>query len=376
MSDSSHPPRAAALPSFNADLSQCSVSGLSSGAFMTVQLHLAHSSMFVGAGVIAGGPYRCAESFRAASPIAEDAYVQNALFICMNPLTPLTGPNAARLTTLAQETAAQGRIDPLSHLAGQRVYIFTGSQDKVVDSSVVRTTRQFYEMLGVAPDDILFVDDVPAGHAILTTNDEDNPLDVNRPPYINRWVRMQSWDILRHIYGPLQPPAERLSGRVIRFDQREFFGDEHRASMSAYGYAYVPRAVEEGAPCRVHVALHGCTQGYNYVTNTSGTLDTATEPPYGSRYYMTTGYNEIADTNNIVVLYPQAEGVDDGVVQNPDGCWDWFGYSCPDAQAPDYYSQDAIQIRAIHAMLQRLGGKAPAAAKKRPARSAVPSTAA
>jgi hypothetical protein len=351
-------PLASPLPSFNADLSQCSVSGLSSGAFMTVQLHVAHSSMFVGAGVIAGGPYRCAESFRAASVIAEDAYVQNALFICMNPLIPQVGPNAERLVKLAYETEAQKLIDPLSNLAGQKLYIFTGSEDKVVDSSVVRTTRQFYEKLGVAPQDILFVDDVPAGHAILTTNDEDNPLGVNAPPYINRWERMQSWDILRHIYGPLKPPSERLSGRIVRFDQREFFGNEMRASMSPYGYAYVPKAVEDGAPCRIHVALHGCTQGYAYVTFNSGKPDTATEPPYGNRYFTTTGYNEIADSNNIVVLYPQAQGLDNAEVQNPDGCWDWFGYSCPDAEAPDYYSQNAIQIRAIHAMLVRLGGKA------------------
>ena len=40
--------------------------------------------------------------------------------------------------------------------------------------------------------------------------------------------------------------------------------------------------------------------------------DIANNPPYGNRYFTTTGYNEIADTNQIVVLYPQAEGVDDG----------------------------------------------------------------
>lgn len=354
---SSSPP-AAPLPRFDADLTQCSVSGLSSGAFMTVQLHLAHSSMFVGAGVIAGGPYRCAESFRAASPIAEDAYVQNSLFICMNPLIPQAGPNAERLVAVARQTARDGLIDPLRHLADDRLYIFTGSEDAVVDSSVVNTTRQFYELLGVAPGNLRFVDDVPAGHAILTTNLEDNPLGVNQPPYINRLpgTRMQSWDILEHIHGPLNPPAERLSGRVLRFDQREFFGNERRACMSAYGYAYVPKAVEDGARCRIHVALHGCKQGYNYVDVVNGRADSANNPPYGNRYFTTTGYNEIADTNQIVVLYPQAEGLDDGDTQNPEGCWDWWGYSSTDASHPDYYSQQAIQIRAIHAMLQRLGG--------------------
>lgn len=353
------PTRAEQLPRFNADLTQCSVSGLSSGAFMTVQLHLAHSSMFVGAGIIAGGPYRCAESFRAASFIAEDAYVQNALFVCMNPLIPQAGPNPERLVAMARQTAADRLIDPLHHLADARLYIFTGSEDKVVNSSVVETTRRFYELLGVRPGNLMFVGGVPAGHAILTTNLEDNPLDANRPPYINRLPagsRMQSWDILEHIYEQLNPPAERPGGRLIRFDQREFFDGESRASMSDFGYAYVPQSVLEGARCRIHVALHGCKQGYNYVDLVSGRPDRSNMPPYGNRYITTTGYNEMADRNDIVVLYPQAEGIDDGQTQNPEGCWDWWGYSSPSAEQPDYYSQHAIQIRAIHRMLQRLGG--------------------
>ena len=38
------------------------VSGLSSGGFMAVQLHVAHSATLVkGAGIVAGGPYYCAE---------------------------------------------------------------------------------------------------------------------------------------------------------------------------------------------------------------------------------------------------------------------------------------------------------------------------
>jgi poly(3-hydroxybutyrate) depolymerase len=359
MAITSTPPLAAKLTGYKADLAQCSVSGLSSGAFMAVQLHVAHSAMFVGAGIVAGGPYRGAESFRAASAIAEDAYIQTACFVCMSPLTPQVGPNPEQLVALARQTAGDKLIDPLQHLAGDRIYIFTGSEDKVVDSSVVQATRRFYELLGVPPGNILFVDKVPAGHAILTTNLEDNPLGANRPPYVNRWPgkRMQSWDILEHIHGPLNPPSERLGGRLLRFDQREFFDGASRASMSAYGYVYVPKAVEEGARCRVHVALHGCKQGYNYVNLVNGRPDLANDPPYGDRYFTSTGYNEMADTNHIVVLYPQAEGIDDGNTQNPEGCWDWWGYSSTDAAHPDYYSKQAIQIGAIHAMLQRLGGR-------------------
>ena len=54
---------------------------------------------------------------------------------------------------------------------------------------------------------------------------------------------MQSHDILRHIYGDLKPPAEHVSGELIRFDQLDFLGaDAAYASMGRYGYVYVPEA--------------------------------------------------------------------------------------------------------------------------------------
>jgi hypothetical protein len=42
-------------------MSKVAVSGISSGAFMAVQLHVAYSSVFKGVGVLAGGPYYCSE---------------------------------------------------------------------------------------------------------------------------------------------------------------------------------------------------------------------------------------------------------------------------------------------------------------------------
>jgi hypothetical protein len=344
------------LGAYAVERGKSSVSGLSSGAFMTVQLHLAHSASFSGVGVIAGGPFRCAESYQDAAAMAEDAYVQGALYICMNPLSPQSGPNAKHLAQVARETAKAKEIDAIEHLKNNRIYIFTGSEDSVVYSSVVQKTKEFYELLGVAPEHIQYVSDVPAGHSIITDNAEDSPLSSNRPPYINQGGFMQSHDILRHIYGPLKPPSERLSGSLIRFDQTEFFGGQSRASMSHFGYAYVPRAVQEGAPARVHIALHGCKQGYNYVNYVNGRPDLQNCPPYGNRYITTTGYNHLADSNDIVVLYPQAQGIDDGATQNPDGCWDWWGYTSAHPRKPDYYSRNAIQIKAIHSMLTRLGG--------------------
>lgn len=333
---------------------ESSVSGLSSGAFMAVQLHLAHSGSFAGAGVIAGGPYRCAESYRAPALLAEDAYVQGALHICMSPLTEGTAPDAELLAGLARQTAARGLIDPVENLADDRVYIFSGRRDRVVSPKVVSRTESFYKALGVRK--LQYDNKHDAGHAIITLNPEDSELPLNQPPYINRGEFWQSHAILNHIYPELRKPAARPTGTLVRFDQSEFFGGEPRASMSAFGYAYVPRSVAEGAPARVHIALHGCKQGYNYVDYVNGRPDIGNQPPYGNRYFTTTGYNEIADSNDIIVLYPQVQGIDDGMTQNPDGCWDWWGYTSPDVHDPDYYSRDAIQIRAVHGMLERLGG--------------------
>ena len=39
---------------------QISISGISSGGWLAVQYHIAHSSQIMGAGVVAGGPYHCA----------------------------------------------------------------------------------------------------------------------------------------------------------------------------------------------------------------------------------------------------------------------------------------------------------------------------
>src|SRR5438046_289574 len=52
---------APALSAYNADIKASSISGISSGAFMAVQFATAWSSIIVGVGVIAGGPFYCAQ---------------------------------------------------------------------------------------------------------------------------------------------------------------------------------------------------------------------------------------------------------------------------------------------------------------------------
>ncbi len=317
------------LPSFQADLTQTSVSGLSSGAFMAAQFQVAYSSIMVGAGIIAGGPFYCAGS----SPFTP--LVINASTICMNPL-PGFAPNAAAALSSAQLFAQAGLIDDTANLKKQKVYLFSGKSDRTVTTAVVDQTAAFYKLAGVPAKNIKYVTNVNAGHAITTTNNKDVACDVTAPPYINDCDFTQSQVILSYIYGPLHPPSTTLSGKIIEFDQNEFERSPI-TSMSDAAYAYVPASCASST-CKVHVAFHGCEQGASKI---------------GNLFYTTTGYNELADANNIIVLYPQVQA-SNLVPFNPKGCWDFWGYSSPNQFAPNFYSKDAPQMAAIKAMLDRL----------------------
>ena len=89
-----------ALPKLGADLAATSVSGLSSGAYMAGQIEVAHAKDIVGAGIVAGGPYACAES--AASrifPFWPTAVAQNgtqALYQCMKTSLGKPDPDTSR----------------------------------------------------------------------------------------------------------------------------------------------------------------------------------------------------------------------------------------------------------------------------------------
>jgi hypothetical protein len=56
------PALAEELPRLGIALAQTSVSSLSSGAYMAGQIEVAHSKDIVGAGIVAGGPFACAET--------------------------------------------------------------------------------------------------------------------------------------------------------------------------------------------------------------------------------------------------------------------------------------------------------------------------
>jgi hypothetical protein len=224
-------------------------------------------------------------------------------------------------------------------LKKQRVYLFSGSSDKTVSTLVVDQVKEYYTLAGVPAENIKYEKN-SAGHAILTNSSADLTCEVTKSPFINNCGTEQSHSILRHIYSGLKEPAAKgaLSGKIVAFNQKEFVTSS-KSSMDDTAYLYVPKTCETEA-CRVHVAIHGCLQGAASLRDT---------------YYTTTGYNEMADTNNIIVLYPQVKIPENGIPANPQGCWDFWGYSSEDSANLDFYTRNAPQMSAIIKMVEQLG---------------------
>ncbi len=240
-------------------------------------------------------------------------------------------PDPAHLLARAESRASRGEIDPLSGLSGDRVYVFAGTEDETVSPAVGAQVAVFYRNAGIPQGDVLFEDELPAGHAFVT-EDHGNPCGATAAPFINDCDHDQAGALLGHIHGPLEPPAARLGGTLIEFDQSEFLPDPTAHGMAQSGFAYVPADCAAGEPCRVHVAFHGCRQTHELV---------------GDAFVSDTGYNRWAETNSLIVLFPQAHDTP----LNPNACWDWWGYD-----DPGYATRSGRQMAAVRAMLTRLGG--------------------
>jgi poly(3-hydroxybutyrate) depolymerase len=337
------------LGRFPVDPQQVSVSGISSGAFMANQLHVAHSAGIMGAGIVAGGLYGCAVDRIAGDGVA--ALASLATGPCMS-VPGLLKP-VDSYAQLVSALASKGWIDPPSNLARARVYLFTGKADAVVNPKTVELGASLYRALGVPAAQVKLHDqNLAAGHSWVTKA-FGNACNANASPYINHCDYDQAGDVLQTIYGPLQPPAASPAGRIVAFDQKEFVAGGATAANGLWdtGYLYVPKACEAGAApaCKLAVVLHGCLQSAEVL---------------GTEFYTKIGMNEWADSNGIVILYPQAHAttVADLPTQNaltllntnPNGCWNWWGYSS-DTQ---YLTKQGVQIGALWSMVQRVTGQA------------------
>ena len=307
---------------FSLAQTKITASGMSAGAFMAQQLHTAFSDQVAGIGVIAGGPYYCAQG-----------NMIDAINRCMQ--THLGVPQAADSLKEAQMLYKEGRIDNPAQLASSRVYVLSGTRDNFILQRVNDVTVETYRAWGLKGSALRYENKFAVGHAFPTESFGNSCGTPGKDPFISNCKRDVAGEILNHLYGPLVPRTTPKEARFFTFDQFSVQNgvDIEALSMHRKGFAYIPEGCDQplAGNCRIHIALHGCKQ----------TLDDV-----GSIFITKTGYNPWAEANKIVILYPQAIKTP---ISNPLGCWDWWGYT-----GPDYHTKNGLQMRLIMKMVEAL----------------------
>ncbi|WP_295430778.1 hypothetical protein [uncultured Thiodictyon sp.] len=407
------------------DVGQISVSGISSGGAMAHQFHVAHSEHVMGAGIVAGGPYYCAEGN------ILDAVTKCSRFVMLEckklglddawcgktDLAPKTAAEIEQMAALSFDEAkrqeARGNISKLENLKNDNVYLFSGTYDGMVPQGAMDALFHFYTDAGkaaVAPDNVHFSRTFPAPHTMVrdgfdkptgaavgtcaaagakssvknTYIDDCEAIAKQQeaqgscicsvaptagsataapcPPSDKQELCRDLQDvdlagaILTRIYGAQALKAPRVAvpeSEVKAFDQRQVFSRFSRkpfnalqnASMAKEGYIFVPKNCKQGRPCKLHVAFHGCLQG--------GLTDRRSGHS-GNLYSKFAGYNEWAQANDIIVLYPQVEPRSATGPMNPGGCWDWWGQNYTHE---GYHTRRGKQIRAVAQMINILTGE-------------------
>lgn len=321
--------------------------------------------MFFLQAALAGGPYYCSQGV-----------LSTALTLCMQEGYLI---DVANLNTIAQASSDLGEIDSLSNLNGSRVWLYSGTQDTVVATSVVQATQSFYSTF-VNKSAITFVQKT-SQHTQLTLS-WGNPCTYLGSPYMGAcgWSAAQSqlsW-LYPDSFTPATPTLTNLvnidakgirssvdavaksttvpgqsaswriqAGTLYSFDQTGFVVDGWSASsgLNPTAFAFVPdacnaTAAQQRAPlCRLHVSFHGCNQQPSAI---------------GSEFFLFAGYIEQALANNLVLLFPQAAITS----SNPEGCFDWWAYT-----DPNFAIKKGVQNGAFMGMVNAIAAAGGAASR-------------
>lgn len=295
------------------------VSGISAGASFAIQFQIAFSDVIHGAGIVAGTPYYCGLGKGKAA----------ALDCNHNP----QGTDVAALIAATKGFESDGNIASLSNLANRSILLFSGQLDSLVPNATVVNVQQQFQGLGVKSVPGIF--NVAAKHAWITSK-YGNDCSVFQSPYVNNCNLPFGGVFLRDAFESMNigfrfTENPYVAQSMLAFDQTQFGADARTNSMASIGYYYVPdNCKNEFAECHIHVNFHGCNQNYDTV---------------GLEYVSSTEINEYAETNNIIVLYPQATASS----QNSKACFDWWGYT-----GSDFAFQSGAQMKLVMSVIQYL----------------------
>ena len=311
---------AGAAPALDIDPERITVSGISSGAQMATQLHIAYSDLFSGVAMLSGGPYNCAGNS-----------LMTAMKSCMANTEGV--PPAAELASGIREDAAAGKLADPANLADDRVWMFRGSQDSKISAAVHGRAADVYAEF-VPADQILEVENIDAEHVFPADGRGNSCMEIV-PPYVGDCGYDGAGELLNFLYPGLSEPKPAAPTALLEVELAGA-GD---AELLETAYLFVPEACADGGrSCGLHLVLHGCAQSSEVL---------------GTDFIEASGYLPWAAANDIVLAFPQVEK---SMVapMNPHGCWDWWGYT-----GDDYANRQGAQMIVLANWIEALTGEEP-----------------
>jgi poly(3-hydroxybutyrate) depolymerase len=309
----------APMPRLRIDPQRIAVAGFSSGAVMAQQFHLAFSDKLVGAVLLSGPPYGCAQGS-----------LDLALSRCIK--GEPEAPDAAVLAREVQQRAARGELASLDGLAGDRVLALHGKSDTLVATEVARASLGIYEALPQAASMQLRWDGGGDFAHVWPTTAAGGDCNATAPPYIGRCGRDLAQGAMQVLFDAPSQPAATATGELALVGMPAL-PDGAGTSLDEAAFLYRPARCTGGNTCGLLIAFHGCEQERLRI---------------GDAFARDSGFNRWADAHDVVVLYPQARST--YMPLNPKACWDWWGYS-----GPDYDTRSGRQLRAVAAAAAALG---------------------
>lgn len=389
------------------------ISGISSGGFMAQQMATIYSLSVEGVATIAGGYYFCALDYLP-KKIEQDRQTigeQNlflyepsnkALSDSLNPLVIFSGeinpvtwfkpsvgnpiyqavsecmlnPDNTKINySYIKKNVGKNLIDHTDHIKDQKVLIFHGKKDSVLDSKMQNKLISFYQHFNLPKENLRVIKGKGSHNFPIS---EKKGIDCNKEdvPYLGNCQYDLAFEILSHLDQISNEKNEINENNLFMIDQTLTNENKVRemkkfkqptASIAPYGYLYASdECLNNPRSCKLHVALHGCkmSDSYNdefqqsYQTQVQNTKDLHVKKNalnkllgkvsiedktnrYGLlKFVLDSDFLKYAEKNHLILLFPQTWITEKNYPYNPKGCWDWFGWT-----NDKYATNDGIETK-------------------------------
>lgn len=364
------------------------ISGISSGAFMAVQMSTIFSNQFSGVGTVAGGFFYCAQNhlqekikegqltligaknlflYSNTNLISTNTSqwfepatanpIYQSVAVCMHNPKMATRPDLEKFE-------AEKKIRPIDNFKFLKTYIYQGEFDSVVHKEMAQQLVAFYNENKI-PNENIKLSRGEGGHNFPTDKENLNSCLAEKVPYISSCNKDVAKEILEQTTSNLYIKSEPSLDHIFVVDQNLDVKNKMAAekdwkqpsqSLAPYGYLYAnEKCLKDPASCHLHVALHGCEMSDSYnkdfdevyaeqvskyqnlsMRKKSKLIVNVLNLPYieqktnmygALKFVVNAGYIDYAEKNNLMILFPQTWITEENYPYNPKGCWDWFGWT-------------------------------------------------